>query len=49
MKEATLFVTCLADTFFPEVAHATLRVLHRLGFHVKVPARQTCSTAPPGS
>jgi L-lactate dehydrogenase complex protein LldE len=46
MKEATLFVTCLADTFFPEVPRATLRVLDRLGFRLEIPARQTCCGQP---
>jgi L-lactate dehydrogenase complex protein LldE len=26
-----LFVTCLADTLFPEVGQATVRLLERLG------------------
>lgn len=32
-----LFVTCLADTMFPEAARATVRVLERLGHEVIVP------------
>jgi len=43
---ATLFVTCLADTFYPEAAVATLRVLRRLGYHVRCPDGQTCCGQP---
>ncbi len=37
-----LFVTCLADTLFPEGAKATVRLLERLGHEVVFPAEQTC-------
>ncbi|GIJ41663.1 (Fe-S)-binding protein [Micromonospora andamanensis] len=37
-----LFVTCLADTLFPEAARATVRLLERLGHEVVFPAGQTC-------
>jgi len=37
-----LFVTCLADTLFPEVGKATVTVLERLGLEVVFPAEQTC-------
>jgi L-lactate dehydrogenase complex protein LldE len=37
-----LFVTCLADTLFPEAAKATVRLLERLGHEVVFPAAQTC-------
>ncbi len=37
-----LFVTCLADTLFPEVGRATVAVLERLGHEVVFPAGQTC-------
>jgi L-lactate dehydrogenase complex protein LldE len=37
-----LFVTCLADTLFPEVGRATVTVLERLGIEVDFPAEQTC-------
>jgi L-lactate dehydrogenase complex protein LldE len=37
-----LFVTCLADTMFPEAAKATVRLLERLGHTVEFPAGQTC-------
>ncbi len=37
-----LFATCLADTLFPDVAKATVRVLERLGHEVVFPQAQTC-------
>jgi L-lactate dehydrogenase complex protein LldE len=37
-----LFVTCLADTLFPEAGKATVRLLERLGHDVEFPAAQTC-------
>jgi L-lactate dehydrogenase complex protein LldE len=37
-----LFVTCLADTLYPDVGKATVTVLERLGFEVEFPAEQTC-------
>lgn len=37
-----LFVTCLADTLFPEAAKATVRVLERAGVDVAFPVEQTC-------
>ncbi|MBC7375417.1 MAG: (Fe-S)-binding protein, partial [Frankiales bacterium] len=37
-----LFVTCLADTLFPDVARATVTLLERLGHEVVVPPGQTC-------
>ncbi|GIF07383.1 (Fe-S)-binding protein [Actinoplanes siamensis] len=37
-----LFVTCLADTLFPEAAKATVRLLERLGHEVVFPVEQTC-------
>jgi L-lactate dehydrogenase complex protein LldE len=37
-----LFVTCLADTLFPETGRATVRLLERLGHQVEFPAAQTC-------
>src|SRR5882724_8888236 len=38
----SLFVTCLADTLFPEVGRATVTLLERLGHQVDFPAAQTC-------
>src|SRR5262249_60993638 len=37
-----LFVTCLADTLFPDVGRATVRLLERLGHQVEFPQTQTC-------
>jgi L-lactate dehydrogenase complex protein LldE len=38
----SLFITCLADTLFPEAGRATVRVLERLGHEVEFAADQTC-------
>ena len=37
-----LFVTCVADTMFPEAGRATVAVLEGLGHEVVFPAAQTC-------
>jgi L-lactate dehydrogenase complex protein LldE len=37
-----LFVTCLADSVFPAVGQATVRLLERLGHEVTFPMAQTC-------
>jgi len=37
-----LFVTCLADTLYPQVGQATVRLLERLGHQVTFPSGQTC-------
>ena len=37
-----LFVTCLADTLYPQAGKATVRLLERLGHEVVFPAAQTC-------
>ena len=37
-----LFVTCLGDVLFPDVARATVTVLERLGHEVVFPEAQTC-------
>ena len=37
-----LFVTCLADSVFPGVGQATVRLLERLGHEVVFPEAQTC-------
>ncbi|MCC6670205.1 MAG: (Fe-S)-binding protein [Planctomycetes bacterium] len=46
MPRVALFVTCLADQFVPEVAHATVRVLRRCGCDVAVPPAQLCCGQP---
>src|SRR4051794_25192758 len=37
-----LMATCLADTLYPDVAKATVRLLERLGHEVVFPPGQTC-------
>src|SRR3954454_24243530 len=37
-----LMATCLADTLYPDVAKATVRLLERLGHQVVFPPGQTC-------
>jgi L-lactate dehydrogenase complex protein LldE len=37
-----LFVTCLADTLYPQAGKATVRLLERLGHEVVFPSAQTC-------
>jgi L-lactate dehydrogenase complex protein LldE len=37
-----LFMTCVADTLFPETGRAVVDVLERLGHEVVFPAEQTC-------
>ncbi|MEK6720099.1 MAG: (Fe-S)-binding protein [Chloroflexota bacterium] len=37
-----LFITCYNDALFPEVGHAIVRLLRRLGHDVEFPAEQTC-------
>ena len=39
---ASLFVTCLGDTLFPDTPRATVSLLERLGVEVDVPLQQTC-------
>ncbi|MBP2475445.1 L-lactate dehydrogenase complex protein LldE [Crossiella equi] len=42
VARVALFATCLTDTFFPETARATVRLLERLGCRVEFPMAQTC-------
>jgi L-lactate dehydrogenase complex protein LldE len=37
-----LFITCLADTLYPDVGRAVVTLLERLGHEVAFPAAQTC-------
>jgi L-lactate dehydrogenase complex protein LldE len=39
---AALFITCLADTLFPQTGRATVAVLERVGVTVDFPLEQTC-------
>lgn len=45
MKVA-LFVTCLADLFYPEVGKSVVQVLESQGIEVEVPLKQTCCGQP---
>ena len=47
MKTAQLFITCLVDSFFPEVGEAMVDVLTRAGVDVEFPHDQTCCGQPP--
>ncbi len=42
----SLFVTCLTDLYYPQVAESVVRVLHRLGVDCDFPAGQTCCGQP---
>jgi L-lactate dehydrogenase complex protein LldE len=41
-RRASLFITCLNDTMFPETGRAVVAVLERLGMTVDFPLEQTC-------
>jgi L-lactate dehydrogenase complex protein LldE len=41
-----LFVTCLIDSFFPQIGEAMVRVLNRAGVRVEFPSAQTCCGQP---
>jgi len=45
-RSVSLFVTCLLDTLFPDVAQAVVDVLEAQGVTVGVPAGQTCCGQP---
>lgn len=47
MRSVQLFVTCLVDTFFPEIGEAMVNVLRRAGVSVEFPRDQTCCGQPP--
>jgi len=47
MQTAQLFITCLVDTFFPEVGEAMVSVLGHAGVAVDFPPDQTCCGQPP--
>jgi L-lactate dehydrogenase complex protein LldE len=44
--EAQLFITCLAEQFYPGVLEDTVRLLERLGVSVSFPSAQTCCGQP---
>jgi L-lactate dehydrogenase complex protein LldE len=39
---ASLFITCIADTLYPDVGRAVVTLLERLGVEVDFPLEQTC-------
>ena len=43
---AQLFITCLADQFFPNILKGMVSLLERLGVQVAFPAEQTCCGQP---
>ncbi|PIE58792.1 MAG: Fe-S oxidoreductase [Desulfobulbus propionicus] len=45
-SSVTLFIQCLVDTMFPEVAEAMVKVLKQLGLQVSCPTTQTCCGQP---
>ncbi len=45
-KTVTLFSTCLADLFYPQVRHSTKSLFESLGYSVTVPKDQTCCGQP---
>jgi len=42
LVRVALFITCVADTLFPETGRSVVHVLERLGHDVVFPAEQTC-------
>lgn len=40
--KVSLFITCLADTLFPDVGRSTVTLLERLGCEVDFPTAQSC-------
>ncbi len=46
MPPVQLFVTCLVDSFYPEVGEAVVAVLRRAGVEVDFPRHQTCCGQP---
>ena len=45
-KTVTLFIQCLVDTIYPEVAQTMVQVFRRLGIGVTCPTDQTCCGQP---
>ncbi len=41
-----LLITCLLDTFYPQIGESVVRVLQRAGATVEFPTRQTCCGQP---
>jgi L-lactate dehydrogenase complex protein LldE len=47
MRKVQLFITCLIDTFFPEIGEAMVDLFRREGIGVSFPRDQTCCGQPP--
>ena len=45
-KTVTLFIQCLVDGIYPEVAEAMVKIFRNLGFDLACPTRQTCCGQP---
>ncbi len=45
-KTVQLFVTCIIDTFYPQIGEAVVKVLNRVGLLVEFPPAQTCCGQP---
>ena len=45
-RNATLFIQCLVDGIYPEVARAMVRLLRELGIALECPPQQTCCGQP---
>jgi len=45
-KKVTLFVQCIIDSLYPEVAEAMVKVLENQGLELDCPASQTCCGQP---
>ncbi|MFH0728272.1 MAG: (Fe-S)-binding protein [Pseudomonadota bacterium] len=45
-RPVTLFIQCLIDGIYPEVAEAVVTVFRRLGVHLDYPVDQTCCGQP---
>jgi L-lactate dehydrogenase complex protein LldE len=45
-KRVSLFVTCIADVFYPETGMSVVKLLEYLGVEVDFPAGQTCCGQP---
>ena len=46
MTHVQLFITCLADSFFPKTGQAVVDILQRLGISVEFAREQTCCGQP---
>lgn len=46
MPHINLFITCLADTFYPDTGTAMVSIFNHLGYEVRFPVGQTCCGQP---